>query len=127
MDQGRFDALTKVVGRGASRRTAWRMLLAGAFFRVTTQRALASPCEDGKHPPCGTQCCPGRCFTNDACGDRLCCVGPDFTICGDQCCRARTADGRKITSPCHKGGCVPPRNVCGEDPGGGITGTYRRR
>jgi hypothetical protein len=127
MEHQAFDTVTRHFGTAASRRTALRALLAGALLRTPTQGALASPCEQGKHPPCGSQCCPGRCFTNATCGDQLCCVGPAFTICGDQCCRARTADGRKIASPCHKGGCVPPRNVCGEDPSGGIAGSYRRR
>jgi hypothetical protein len=127
MDTQIFDRLTRLFGTAGSRRTAWRTLLGGALLGATTQGALASPCADGTHPPCGSRCCPGRCFTDDTCGDTLCCVGPDFTICGDQCCRARTADGRKIPSPCHRGGCLPPRNVCGEDPSGGIAGSYRRR
>ena len=127
MDHHVFDTVTRLFGTAGTRRTAWRALLAGALLGTTTQRVRAAPCEDGPHPWCGDQCCPGRCFTTDACEDTLCCVGPDFTICGDQCCRARTADGRKIASPCNKGGCLPPRSVCPEDPGGGIAGSYRRR
>jgi hypothetical protein len=127
MDTQTFDRLARLLGTAGSRRTAGRALLAGALLGATASGAVASPCGNGKHPSCGSQCCPGRCFTNDACGDQLCCVGPDFTICGDRCCQARTAAGQKIASPCHKGGCLPPRNVCGEDPSGGIVGSYRRR
>jgi hypothetical protein len=127
MDPHAFDRATRLFRSPRSRRAAWRTLLGGALLGATTPGALASPCENGTHSPCGSQCCPGRCFTNEVCGDQLCCMRPDFTICGEECCRARTADGQKIASPCHKGGCLPPRNVCGEDPSGGIAGSYRRR
>lgn len=127
MDQQTFDRLTRLFGMAGSRRSAWRALLAGALLGATTRSAAATPCDQGKHALCGGECCPGRCFTNETCGDMLCCTGLDFTICGHECCRARTAGGEKIASPCHTGGCVPPRNVCGEDPSGGIPGRYRRR
>lgn len=127
MDPHAFDRATRLFGSRRSRRAVWRAVLGGALLGATSHGALASPCQDGKHSRCGDQCCPGRCFTNEACGDQLCCVGPNFTICGDECCRARTADGQKIASPCNKGGCRPPQSVCPEEPDGGIAGSYRRR
>jgi hypothetical protein len=126
MDHQTFDRLTRLVGTAASRRTAWRMLLAGALLGATTRDAAAAQCRNGK-PACGSTCCPGKCFGN-ACGNEFCCTESDpitrlpLIICGNQCCQDR---GRG--DPCAS--CTAPSwpSTCDGPGSGAITGSYRRR
>jgi hypothetical protein len=119
MEHQTFDRLTRLVGTAASRRTAWRALLAGALLGATTRSTAAKPCSNGKHT-CGEskECCPGKCFTDGFC--EVCCTGNNI-ICktreGPVCCFNGGTD------PC--GTCGTPES--GDSCQSGITGTYRRR
>ena len=129
MDPHAFDRATRLFRTPQSRRAAWRALLGGAFLGATARRGTAAaPSDTSKAAMCAGAWCPGRCFTNDhpdpACRDELCCLRPEYIICGDRCCRASSADGR---TRCTAGACLPPRELCAGDPAGGITGSYRRR
>jgi hypothetical protein len=121
MDHQTFDHLSRLIGTGASRRTAVRALLGAALLGATTRRAAAAPCANGKNArcTCGTtrNCEPSKCFVKCG-GGELCCTEPDFVICGNRCCfNTESAD------PCAE--CPPARasDVCPS----GIAGTYRRR
>ena len=131
MDHQTLDRLTRLVGTAASRRTAWRALLAGVLLGATTRSAAAAKCHDRRHF-CGSDCCPGKCFTDEVC--EVCCTGRNI-ICG-------TAEGTVCClnegDPCAvvraTGACPPtatPVGAVNVSSGGscleGIAGSYRRR
>jgi hypothetical protein len=125
MDQQTFDRLTRLVGTAASRRTALRMLLAGALLGATTHAATAAQCPNGK-PACGEskECCPGKCFVRCVDDKEFCCTGKfadtqlDLIICGNRCCVDHGS-----ADPCAE--CPPAGS--GEACLEGIAGSYRRR
>jgi hypothetical protein len=130
MEHQTFDRLTRLVGTAASRRTAWRALLAGALLGATTRSTAAKPCANGKHL-CGGACCPGKCFTNEFC--EVCCTEQNIacpTAGGPVCCLNK---GDPCAFVQARGACPPAAtpvgavSVSGESCAAAITGSYRRR
>jgi hypothetical protein len=85
MDSGRFDALTKVVGRGTNRRTVLRGLLGsalagGAIMRTGSGTVQAVPrCREACHPCEGNQdCCAGLVCRVIGLGNSRRCARPPF-------------------------------------------------
>ncbi len=111
MDDRRFDALVRMVGQGASRRTILKGLLgiggAAAVSETTHARTLSTrprlttappppppptttttpvPCPGQEQCPNSTVCCPvGTCARSG--NQAICCTGTDeVTVCGLDCC-----------------------------------------
>jgi hypothetical protein len=126
MDYQVFDRLARLFAASGSRRTTWRALLGAALLGATTSPVGAAPgatpCDTGEQARCGDQCCPGRCFVDEVCGDQLCCRGPELTICGNMCCRSVDEAGRKLAAPC-SGACIPPKEGSCQS---GLPTRYRR-
>jgi hypothetical protein len=125
MDPHVFDHLTRLVFAPRSRRAAWRALLAGALLEATTRAATAAPCANGKHE-CGEECCPGKCFVDDAGLCPVCCTGNNI-ICEDPmtgksiCCLRNDLS----KDPCAT--CALPENPDPTCQPEFIAGSYRRR
>jgi hypothetical protein len=106
MEHQTFDRLTRLFGTAASRRSAWRALLASALLGVTTRSVAAEPCDNVRNSnsrcTCGetSTCEPGKCFTHD-CGHQRCCTAEHkLVICGNECCMTETERGVPIADPC---------------------------
>lgn len=116
MDDRRFDALTRALGRGGSRRALLKGLLGlGGITAIGAILRNSAPVEAQRRPtptPRVPQC-PGN---QIPCGDGCCC--PSGTEeCGSACCPtnlAQCCDGACCYGTCFEGGlcCAPGQRAC---------------
>jgi hypothetical protein len=99
MDEARFDRMTRILAHGHSRRSALRLLAAGAIAALGAGLGVeAAPAQTTCKPPGGKcsrhgQCCSGACNRRGRCrgcpsGEHLC---GETCIPDDQCCAGNAA------------------------------------
>ncbi len=128
MDDRRFDAVTRVMGRGSSRRTIVRGLLGLTGLASISSILVKEPVDAARRPtpaprppgcpgiqtPCNDGCCcPAG---TSACGPDCC---PDGAICCDQACCYGQCYGEELCCPTGqllcKGYCLSAGACCTDD------------
>ena len=138
MDGPRFDAWTRTLARGRSRRGALRVLAGGGLGALLAHRAASRGTAQEAQAVCGLVGEPcrvnGECCHGNACRDGTCqCARVNYTNCNGRCRDLRTNENHcgACNTPCEagqtccRGRCVDPQtdqlhcgacgNACGRE------------